>query len=65
MDRDGPLRAVALVVGGLAALFVAVLLVAQFSDRGPAAALTLPLSVVLPLSAGVGYYYYVRSDDRR
>ena len=65
MDDGGPLRAVAAVVGGLTVLFVGVLVAAQFSDRGPAAALTLPLSVILPLSAGVGYYYYVRSDDRR
>lgn len=57
MGEDGdPLRTVALVVGLLAFVFVAVLVAVQFAGR-PEHVLTLPLVIVVPAGLAVLYWY--------
>lgn len=56
---DGLRRTVALVVGGLAAAFLAVLLAVQFGGGEAASIVTLPLVLAVPALAA-GLYWYVR-----
>jgi hypothetical protein len=56
-DEDGDLlRTVALVVGSLAFVFVAVLVAVQLGGR-PESVLTLPLVVLVPATLAVLYWY--------
>ena len=55
MDGDGdPLRYVAVVVGALSFVLLAVAVGVQFSAVG---ALTIPLVLAVPLAVGVLYWY--------
>ena len=58
MDDDGgPFRYVAMVIGALAFVFIAVAIGLLFD---PASALTAPLVLAVPVAVGVVYYWYLR-----
>jgi hypothetical protein len=57
-DAD-PLRLVAVVVGSLAVLFVALLVAVQFADQSVGSVLTVPLFLAIPVVVG-GLYFHLR-----
>jgi uncharacterized membrane-anchored protein len=56
-DVDDPFRVVAIVVGVLAVLFVAILLAVQFGSQSIPSVLSIPLYLAVPVIVGAVYYH--------
>lgn len=56
-DEDDPFRPVAIVVGALAGLFVAILVAVQVADQSVASVLSIPLFLAVPVVVGALYYH--------